>query len=766
MLVLVLGSSTLKIALLRGDSGMSLNFPFIFLAILRLSPAQALLLGAISMAAQCRIRTKKTLSAIQVAFNVASTVLATGAAAITFLWLRGAGLTSAPALSVASVTYFLFSTISVALVVSSATQERPFSLWKNEFPWYLPFYLVGAALAVTTDIVSNRFGWGTSLLLIPMVYTVFRAYNAQIIRLREHEQHFAETEALHLRTIEGLSMAIEAKDHNTHEHLFRVRDYVQEIGQTLNLSALELQALHTAAFLHDIGKLAVPEQIINKPGKLTPEEFDKMKIHPVVGADILERVRFPYPVVPIVRSHHEWWDGSGYPDGLKGEEIPLGARILSAADCFDALVSDRPYRNGLPVPEALAIIRQMSGTQFDPRIVDLLTELHERRVRQEDAKAASTFTALKTDFEVRRGDAPAAGFEGDPGGSARLIEATIIEAGIADSSAIESIGLASAAIHALYERSLRLQPRQSLEDTLCLWAAEMRHFVRFDACALFVRDGDRLSLRHADGFDAQSFSNQSFPLGDGISGWVAQSGKSLVNGNAELEVCYRSHFKLTERLKSALAVPLLDLNGNQLGVLTLYSTRLNSFEGNHLRTLKVVATKTAMLLQQSMDTTDEIATESWTEFYKQMSLEVSRAERSGEPLALLVCGLGQQGRMLYADLQNIGSDLVTHLEERGCPVGRIGENEFVLLLRTSASTSNGELEPTQEALRRFAHRTSTNVSMGVASFPEDAKTVEELIAIAEARAYLNTPTVEEQAAQLENIPQHELRSVYESPAVA
>ena len=113
----------------------------------------------------------------------------------------------------------------------------------------------------------------------------------------------------------------------------------------------ELEALRAAALLHDIGKLAVPEHIISKPGKLTPEEFEKMKIHPVVGAEILERVKFPYPVVPIVRSHHEKWDGSGYPDGLKGEDIPIGARILAAVDCLDALASDRQYRKAIPLDE-------------------------------------------------------------------------------------------------------------------------------------------------------------------------------------------------------------------------------------------------------------------------------------------------------------------------------------------------------------------------------------------------------------------------------
>src|SRR5438034_5738556 len=130
-----------------------------------------------------------------------------------------------------------------------------------------------------------------------------------------------------------------------------------------------MEALHAAALLHDIGKLAVPEHIISKPGRLTPEEFEKMKIHPIVGAEILEQVRFPYPVAPIVRSHHEKWDGSGYPDGLSGDAIPIGARILSAVDCLDALASDRQYRRALPLDEAMAEAEREAGKSFDPTVV-------------------------------------------------------------------------------------------------------------------------------------------------------------------------------------------------------------------------------------------------------------------------------------------------------------------------------------------------------------------------------------------------------------
>ncbi len=172
-----------------------------------------------------------------------------------------------------------------------------------------------------------------------------------------------------------------------------------------------MQALRAAALLHDIGKLAVPEQIISKPGKLTPEEFEKIKIHPVVGAEILERVQFPYPVVPIVRAHHEKWDGSGYPCGLKGEEIPIGARILAAVDCLDALASNRQYRRAIPLDRAMEIVSSEAGKSFDPRVVEALARRY-TGTRAAGARAnTGTKSALSTDVKIEKGLAPAAGFE-------------------------------------------------------------------------------------------------------------------------------------------------------------------------------------------------------------------------------------------------------------------------------------------------------------------------------------------------------------------
>ena len=245
------------------------------------------------------------------------------------------------------------------------TEDKPISkVWTESYLWLFPYYMVGAAIAGFVSFLNRHIGWQASLLVLPPIYLMYRSYRLYLGKLEAEKQHAEKLSSLHLRTIEALALAIEAKDQTTGEHLQRVRIYAMELARDLGLTEDETEALRAASVLHDIGKLAVPEHIISKPGKLTPEEFEKMKIHPIVGAEILEQVDFPYPVVPIVRAHHEKWDGSGYPNGLEGEAIPIGARILAAVDCLDALASDRQYRKALPLHDAMAKVASEAGHQF------------------------------------------------------------------------------------------------------------------------------------------------------------------------------------------------------------------------------------------------------------------------------------------------------------------------------------------------------------------------------------------------------------------
>jgi putative nucleotidyltransferase with HDIG domain len=621
-LAAVLLSSRMKVGLPKSEGTMSVNFPFILLGILQLSPLQAACLTACSVFAQCRIQVSKPFTLVQVLFNVANATTATVLAWHGYVALLGRHWEMAPALAIAATIYFFSNTVPVAVVIAWDQGANPLVQWVRDFLWFLPFYLVGAGLAAAANLIGIAFGWMTSLLLIPMVYTIYRAYTEQMAILRDRERQAMETEALHLRTIEGLAMAIEAKDQNTHRHLMRVRVYVAELGKLMGLDEPQMKALSIAAFLHDIGKLAVPEYIINKPGKLTLEEFEKMKIHPVVGAHILERVRFPYPVVPIVRSHHEAWDGSGYPDGLRGEEIPIGARLLTAVDCFDAIASDRPYRKALPLDQAIEFVRSKAGKQFDPRVVELLAK-HHLELEEKARLQIQEVEPLKTDWLIHRGAAPGAGFAVDRGdGSAKDQQGTPssheklngqsptpwIEAGLEEAALVE--------LNQLLEGSL------GSKEIASSMSSGLRALIPNDCFAVYLKSGEALLSQFIDGDCARAFSMGPTPIGAGLSGWVAEHARPIVNGNPTVEPNYLSETGLLTESGSALAVPLFDPAGSVFGVLTLYAASSVAFSREHLRMLQEIEPKFSTSLRNALSL--RVAEDS----AKRKHLDISPAARS------------------------------------------------------------------------------------------------------------------------------------------
>jgi putative nucleotidyltransferase with HDIG domain len=584
-LVFILVSSNMKVPMPKCNGTMSVNFPFILLGIVQLAPAQAVLLAVASVIAQCRVKVVRAFTPVQIIFNIANVTTATALACYTYsISLDLVHGEVAPALTMAVTVYFLANTIPLALVLGWESGTSPLRQWLDEFPWYFPFYVVGAVLAALANFIGDRYGWLTSMLLIPMAYTVYRAYRAQIEIIRDRERHIAETEALHLRTIEGLAMAIEAKDENTHRHLMRVRVYVSELGQIMKLDEATMKALVTASYLHDIGKLAVPEYIINKPGKLTPEEFEKMKIHPVVGADILERVRFPYPVVPIVRSHHEAWDGSGYPDGLKAAEIPIGARILTAVDCLDALASERPYRRAMPLEEAMQFVKNKAGVQFDPDVVRLLEE-HYPRLEQMAREKTEDIPSLKTDLFIGRGEAPAAGYEP---------EKSLLTVSGKGSAAP---GRAAESLHML---TLRLRGARGVRETGAVLAHAVQTQIPFDCIAVYTRTGTAIRAQYMNGSCEYAFSSRPIPLGDGLSGWVAENARPIVNGNPTVEPNFVGDSRLFTRESSGLAVPLFNATGVVFGAVALYSREQAAFSKDHRRLLEQMMPDFAVALESAI----------------------------------------------------------------------------------------------------------------------------------------------------------------------
>ncbi|MGA2992692.1 MAG: HD domain-containing phosphohydrolase, partial [Candidatus Korobacteraceae bacterium] len=426
-----------------------------------------------------------------------------------------------------------------------------------------PDYMVGLALAGAIGISVQRPEWRSSLLVLPIAYLAYFCYREFMAGMESKSRHVEEMASLHLRTIEALALAIDAKDQGTQEHLQRVRAYSAALGEALGLSGDELEALRAASLLHDIGKLAVPDHIINKAGRLTPEEFEKMKIHPRVGAEILRQVKFPYPVVPIVEAHHEHWDGTGYPFGKRGEEIPIGARILSLVDCLEALTSEREYRRALPLSEALEQVCALSGTQFDPRVVD----------------------ALKARWPLLQ----------EVAGSLRVPETTILRGRPAGASGgyelpdnfLNSIAAARQEAQTLFEISHDLGNSLSLDETLSLLSMRLRTLVAYDSIVIFIRNEDELVARHVAGDHFRLLSTLVLKLGQGLSGRVAESGTPLLNGPPALEFQLAADRNRVAGLKSAISVPLNGSAGT-IGVLTLYRGGVEAFTRDHLRILLAI----------------------------------------------------------------------------------------------------------------------------------------------------------------------------------
>jgi diguanylate cyclase (GGDEF)-like protein/putative nucleotidyltransferase with HDIG domain len=756
-LAVALLASVLKVQLPGIDGTMSVNFLFILMGVMELSLAETLVIGCAATLLQSIWHLGKRLDPVKVIFNVAG--MMANASALTYVsyhWLAVRGGGNKPILlMVAALVFFFANTLPISLVIALTEGKSARKVWAECYFWSFPYYLVGAAAVGLVGVVNRQAGWATSLLVLPLVYWVYRSYRLYLGRLEAEKErvevekrHVEEIASLNMRTIEALALAIEAKDHTTHTHLHRVRTYAVEIAKELNLSSDETEALRAAALLHDIGKLAVPEQIISKPGRLTPEEFEKMKVHPLVGAEILERVAFPYAVAPIVRSHHERWDGSGYPDGLRGLEIPIGARILAAVDCLDALASHRQYRPALPLIEAMAGVRERAGTWFDPRVVEVLDRrfVELEHLAQIEEKAG-TLTGLSKTARVRRGAAPAAGFEKGP-------EPTTI--GQADNTDfLTSIASARQEAQTMFELSQDLGVSLSLSETLSLLSMRLRRLIPYDSIAVFVNRNGWLLPELVSGENFRMLSSLKIRVGEGLCGWVAENCKPIVNGNPQVEAGYVVDQEKHTTLQSALAVPLEGLN-DVVGVLAMYHASRDAFTPDHLRILLAVASKVALSVEntlkyqqaESSATTDYLTgLPNARSLFMHLAQELARCRRNKAALAVLVCDVDgfKQINDSFGHLEGdkLLREFSVRLKEacRGYDyVARMGGDEFVITAPglTPEAAKEKAMRLNQIAVEAGLHtcgREIITLSVGTAFFPEDGFDAERLLAEADRRMY-------------------------------
>jgi diguanylate cyclase (GGDEF)-like protein/putative nucleotidyltransferase with HDIG domain len=759
-LVMALLASRWKMPLRGVTGGIPVSHVFVLVAILDCNYPQTILLACLVAIVQTGWPGRRHL--LHVAFDSAGMALraAGGYAA----HQAGERFGHWEPLALAASVYFVMNSVSIAGLVartehkkrtgscgSSETRrtcarvlQKLFPTWKERYFWAFAYSLAAAGVAAVLSWSNRRFGWQISALALPVIFLLYHSYRLYVGKLQSEKAHAEQMAAVHFETIEALALAIEAKDENSHQHLNRVQVYAVELGRSLGLTGKELQSLRTASILHDIGKLAVPEHILSKPGKLTPEEFEKMKIHPLVGAEILSRVKFADPVVPIVRAHHEKWDGSGYPDGLRGESIPMGARILAVVDSLDALSSDRQYRPGLPLDDAMAVIARQSGKSYDPRVVATLQE-HYREWEKLALACANEHTASLRDLKGLRDPAPAADGERFPVGGETL-----------QPEFLASIAAARQEAQVLFDLTQDLGNSLSLHETLSVLDSRLKRLIPYDAMAVYLTKGDCLTPAYVNGENFQLLASLEIPRGQGLAGWVAETGKPIINGDPSVEAGYLNDPARFTNLRSALAVRLESTMGTA-GVLSLYRASLGAFHQDHLRVLLAVNPKISLAVENALKyeqasvsaTTDALTGLSNSRsLFQHLDAELARAKRMTGRLAVLVGDLDgfkrvndRFGHMAGNKvLKIVAAGLKQNCREYDC-VARMGGDEFVLVL----SSFEAECLPdTIKRLEQIAAEAGVEVcgepllalSIGAAFYPDDGSDAESLLAEADRRMYI------------------------------
>lgn len=569
-LVVLIGSFSIKVPSV--NARLSVSEAFVFAAVLSFGVHVSTLIVALDSLILTSWLRRQHRSVLRAMFNVAAGALAISSAARILEWI----LPIHPAASAPldellipvvalALSYFIINSWLIATALAFEQRASPGVIWRRNFLWVALNYLGGASVALVLVSYTRDINLTAVGLIVPLLVVLYLTFRTSWGRVEDANRHVGQLNDLYMSTIEALAMAVDAKDQITHGHIRRVQVYAVELAKRLGVSDdRQLKAIATAALLHDMGKLAIPEHILNKPGKLTPTEFDKMKRHADIGADLLSSVKFPYPVVPIVRHHHEHWDGTGYPAGIAGPDIPLGARILSVVDCYDALTSDRPYRPRLSSNDAFAIIREQRGKTYDPLIVDTFIRAYSNIAP----------IAIRAGQEARSIIvAPHMEVAAEPSNRTPLqqIRASASEAALLDACARDCA------------------KATSLVAILRIASQYLRQLTPATVYTLFEYDNatDVLKCSITIGDDQRLLDGLTIKLGERISGWVGANRRTSLNSDASLDLAQIGGF-FKPALRTTISTPLAE-GERLLGVLTAYSPSENTFDESHRYTFEYVA---------------------------------------------------------------------------------------------------------------------------------------------------------------------------------
>jgi putative nucleotidyltransferase with HDIG domain len=588
-LTLLTGSFTVRIP--KINARLSVSDTFVFASVLLFGPAAGTITVLIDALIISLRLAKSYREPFRVIFNLSLAALSTWVAAQLFFLVAGIppySVQQTPLgqilfpLFLFTLTYFVLNTWLVTIALALEQGKPAYPIWRDNFFWLAVNYFGGASVAGLLVTYTREVDLTTLGIIVPLLLISYLTFKTSMGRIEDANRHLLEVNKLYLSTIETLAMAIDAKDQITHGHIRRVQRFAVGLARVVGVQDdTQIKAIEAAALLHDMGKLAIPEFILNKPGRLSANEFEVMKQHANIGADILGSIHFPYPVVPIVRHHHECWDGTGYPDKLKGVAIPLGARILSVVDCFDALTSDRPYRPRLSVEDAIAILVQRRGTMYDPLIVDRFVEAQAQlaELAEGDDAEKQAIDTIATKLKITS-DQPAA---------------IAVEAN--ERTPLKALTLL---------KSIKPSPQGvSTEDLGLIVSKHLGRLANFSAVALYgvSENGQSIKCRYADKPLAELIDAQEIPIGERLSGWVAAHRTAIWNSDATLDLS----IELTQKTNIALgsSVPLID-EDVLVGTLTVYAAAGDEINVEQRLLIQSVAPMLATALSAST-AHDEIA---------------------------------------------------------------------------------------------------------------------------------------------------------------
>ena len=599
--------------------------------------------------------------------------------------------------------------------------------------------------------VFLEFGLAFGFVILPTVIIAHIGYKIHLTRLAIKTKEISEASRIHLATVEALATAIDARDQVGIGHVRRTQIYAVGIGKILGLSNDDIQALNTGALLHDIGKLAVPDHILNKPGRLTPAEMEKIKIHASVGASILDKIDFPYPVIPTIKYHHEMWDGSGYPEGLKGKNIPLTARILTVADAYDTLRGARPYRPAVSREEARRFLLTGTATQFDPQIVDVFL----RNLRQFEKEVNSQ--GLSYNFDT--GNINEIGGQPDYN---------------ADQSYVEQIKRANREVFSLYELARVFSSSLTMQETLALFVEKIGEFVPFDTCTVYLMDetNEFATAIYTEGKNSAALNGKRIKPGEGATGLVLKKRQPIYKINPGLDFSFQQ-LDFVQDYTAMVSLPLIS-EEKLIGAVSLYDCEIENYEEEHLRLLETVSRIAAdaiyMGLQHAESETRAL-TDPMTNLPNARSLQIhfekeaGRASRNGSSFQLLMLDLDGFKAVNDTFGHKVGDTMLREISKvmRGQLrdydfLARYAGDEFVAIIPETDSEEIGEFcQRIEKAVSEFALPISdeefarVGVSLGAAGYPKHGETLDQIL-IAADKAMYSVKTFRKKAAKPPELP--------------